>query len=65
MPLPEGNIVQGKIVQKQVIRCRFHDKENRYELALYPEENLLIYRCLLCHRGDELLRYQMPKERTN
>lgn len=61
--LQEGNnILTGRMVQKQVIRCRLHDKQNRYELSYYQEEGLLIYRCLLCNKFEYLLKYKMPKQ---
>lgn len=58
----EGNrIIGGRIVTKQVVKCIKHDKEGKYELSYYPDEGLLIYRCLLCHKSEELMRYVMPK----
>ena len=64
--MPEGaNILQGKIVTKQVIRCIHHDKQNRYELSYYPEEGLLIYRCLLCHKSEYLMEFRLPKQGGN
>lgn len=62
LSVAEGNIIAGRITTKQVIKCRFHDKQNRYELSYYPDEGLLIYRCLLCHRSEELMRCNLPKQ---
>jgi len=50
------------MVTKQVVKCRFHDKQGRYELSYYPDEGMIIYRCLLCHKSEELMRFTFPKQ---
>lgn len=60
--LEGNNIIKGRMVTKQVVKCRFHDKQGRYELSYYPDEGMIIYRCLLCHKSEELMRFTFPKQ---
>ena len=45
-----------------VVRCREHAKEARYQIGYYPDENLLIVKCLECPPGTEVMRAKLAKE---
>jgi hypothetical protein len=55
-------ILPVKRVTKQIIRCAFHHKESRYEIAHIESEHLVTVTCLECPKGQELLRFKVAKE---
>jgi hypothetical protein len=61
-PLPDANrILPMKSVILQVIRCLYHSKESRYQVAYVESENIVIMTCLECPKGTELMRFKLAR----
>jgi hypothetical protein len=60
--LPDANrILPMKRVQLQIIKCIYHHKESRYQVAYVESENLVIMTCLECPKGTEMARFKVAK----
>ena len=57
-----NTVLPVKHVTAEVIRCLYHDKESRYQVAYIPSEQMVIVTCLECPKGTEMARFKVAKE---
>ena len=55
-------IMVPRFAQCQKIHCKYHGKEDRYEIAFFPDDLLVIVKCLECHPHLEICRFKVALE---
>ena len=63
--LDDSKVLTGKMAKCMRIRCIYHAKQARYQVSYYPDDNLLVMRCLECLPGTEVARFKLTREEGN
>jgi hypothetical protein len=51
-----------RFAQCQKIHCKYHGKQDRYEIAFFPDDLLVVVKCLECRPPMETVRFKVARE---
>jgi hypothetical protein len=55
-------IMVPRFAQCQKIHCKYHGKQDRYEIAFFPDDLLVVVKCLECKPPMEIVRFKVARE---
>jgi hypothetical protein len=51
-----------RFAQCQHFHCKYHRKEDRFNVKFFPKELLLVVECIECHPAMEIVRFKVALE---
>jgi hypothetical protein len=54
-----SKVVLPRFSQCQQFHCKYHKKEDRYDIKFFPKEMVVIIKCLECRPHMEIMRFRV------
>jgi len=51
-----------RFAECQKFHCKYHRKEDRFDVAFFPRELLLVVKCIECRPPMEIVRFKIARE---